>query len=139
MKKILLLSLLCVFLNSQIVFANSSNVKIKAYDFVNAVIKGDVEAVKNYIELGANINKPFMGSTPLVYAIDKHQDEMLDFLLEKGANPNTENGTPPLYYAVVEKNKYAVAKSKEGILLNPQLEEEKVLAEKLNEDRLAVD
>ena len=112
MKKLItVLFCLCfVIVNLQYVQAQEKSEKLKASTFVNAINNGDIDTVKRYIEQGMSPNKTFMGATPLTYAIDKHQNEILDYLLKNGANPNIESGVPPLYYAVVEKNKYATAK-----------------------------
>ena len=111
MKRIIAISIgLFLLTSTQNTFAQNKPTKIRPKAFSNAIIEGKIETVKEYIKLGADLNKPFLGSTPLVDAIYKKQHEILDCLLQAGANPNVETGVPPLYMAVSEKNKYATVK-----------------------------
>ncbi|MBR5304321.1 MAG: M48 family metalloprotease [Candidatus Gastranaerophilales bacterium] len=111
MKKIVVILLsLYLFTNNLSIYAQEKQKKVKPSALSGAIIEGKIETVKEYIKQGANLDKPFLGSTPLVDAIYKKQHEILDCLLQAGANPNVETGVPPLYMAVSEKNKYATAK-----------------------------
>lgn len=52
----------------------------------NAIIKGDVEAVKKFIEYGCDVNERSNGMTPLMLAARYNQAEIIKVLIEKGAN-----------------------------------------------------
>ena len=111
MKKIILISLsLFLLFNFQFVLAQEKTKKVRPSKLSMAIYEKNFDAVKKYIEEGVDVNKPFMGSTPLADAISTKQDDILDYLLQVGADPNTNSGVPLLYFAVSEKNKYATAK-----------------------------
>jgi ankyrin repeat protein len=69
-------------------------------EFYDAVARGDVELVKNYIDLGVSVSlKTTEGYTPLVIAILGAQLETARFLLEHGASVHQRaNGVPPIVY-----------------------------------------
>ncbi len=52
--------------------------------------KNDIAGVRKLIDLGADINLPYYDKTPLGYAVQEGNVEIVNLLLEKGANPNTE-------------------------------------------------
>ena len=113
MKRLLLsglvLSLLSI--NNCSAIAKEQNIEApKTKQVIKAVIKGDIELVENYINSGFSLNQQIKGKSILNYAIAAQQDKMLDFLLQNGANPSLNSETPALYFAVVEKNQYAIAK-----------------------------
>lgn len=111
MKKFLFFLILVLFLGSvEIAFAQDEVKPIKPRTFVNAITKGDIDAVKDALNKGVDPNGTFFGSQFITYAIIKHQHDILDLLLERGASPNPPNEIPPLYFATSEKNPYAVAK-----------------------------
>jgi ankyrin repeat protein len=69
--------------------------------FLLAVIKKDVEKARLLLEAGANLaDRSHDGSTAVMFAINDHPS-MLEWLLEKGADPNIvkENGDTPLMRA----------------------------------------
>lgn len=76
----------------------------------NAVAKGDLEAVKKFIEYGADINEKSNGLTPLMIAARYNKVEIVKFLLSKGANRNEkdENGFTALKYAEISNAKEAI-------------------------------
>lgn len=64
---------------------------------------GNVEQVRQLLELGADVNARFLeGFTPLHAAAASGQTNVVDLLLAKGANVNAqdESGNTPLHYAV---------------------------------------
>lgn len=67
----------------------------------NAICKGDVEAVKKFIEYGANVNEKSNGMTPLMLAARYNNVEIVKLLIDKGANLKTtdEKGFTALKYA----------------------------------------
>ena len=66
-----------------------------------AIIKGDVDAVKKFLEYGANANENTNGVTPLMLAARYNQVEIIKMLLKNGANPKQkdENGNDARKYA----------------------------------------
>jgi len=82
-------------------------------NFAWAVKTGDVQSVKDFINnkglKAAMVDKN--GRTPLHWAADFGQVEVMEFLLSKGANVNATDkfGITPLLAAVYENHKPAVA------------------------------
>ncbi len=76
-----------------------------------AIIKGETEIVKKFVEYGADVNEMSNGMTPLMIAARYNRVEIISFLLEKGANPKlkTENGWTALRYAELSNASDAIA------------------------------
>ncbi|OYQ37546.1 hypothetical protein CHU92_08125 [Flavobacterium cyanobacteriorum] len=75
-----------------------------------AICKGDVEAVKKFIEYGADINERSNGMTPLMLAARYNNVEIINLLLAKGANvkEKDERGYSALKYAELSNAKQAI-------------------------------
>lgn len=57
---------------------------------------GNVDTVKLLVERGADINaKSFEGGTALLVAIEQRRDEVVEYLLSHGANPNDKLAIKP--------------------------------------------
>ena len=54
--------------------------------FCKAIIKGDVQTVKKLIELGEDVNQKSLGMSPVHFAARYNQAEILELLIENGAN-----------------------------------------------------
>ncbi|NYJ28436.1 ankyrin repeat domain-containing protein [Allomuricauda sp. ARW1Y1] len=54
--------------------------------FCKAVMQGDVETVKKFIELGEDVNQKSLGRAPIHYAARYNKAEVLKVLIENGAN-----------------------------------------------------
>lgn len=70
---------------------------------INSVIANDIGKVKNLIENKANINiQDDNGWSPLHFAAQEFNEEMISFLLNNNANPNLKdaNGNTPLSTAL---------------------------------------
>ena len=52
----------------------------------NAIIKGDIETVKKFIQYGVNVNEYFNGITPLMLAARSNKVDIVKLLLAKGAD-----------------------------------------------------
>ena len=64
-----------------------------------AVSKGYVRTVKKLVAKGANINaEDYNGRTALYTAVESEKKEIIEFLLENGANPNVLAGKDNDYY-----------------------------------------
>ncbi|WP_428224812.1 ankyrin repeat domain-containing protein [Flavobacterium sp.] len=70
-----------------------------------AIIKGDVEAVKKFLEYGSDVNEGENGVTPLMLAARYNQVEIIKMLLKNGADPKQkdENGNDARKYAEYSK------------------------------------
>jgi NAD(P)-dependent dehydrogenase (short-subunit alcohol dehydrogenase family) len=77
----------------------------KAAGFHQAALRGNLQAVRRYIEAGANLNarEPGGGSTPLLIAAMFGHPEVARALIDAGADVNQKNndGTTPLLTAAL--------------------------------------
>jgi len=66
--------------------------------FMFAVRKGDMHTVQAMLAAGADVNdkRPGDFATPLLVAIINGHEDLVDLLLDKGADPNAEGGTTTL-------------------------------------------
>lgn len=70
--------------------------------FAYAIRVGDKYTVARHLEDPNNLNRPTSGGLPLYWALWSGRDEIIQLLLDRGANPNlqTPDGMPLLSYAV---------------------------------------
>ncbi|WP_350285206.1 ankyrin repeat domain-containing protein [uncultured Croceitalea sp.] len=72
---------------------NTTSAKeIVAYEvsaFCKAIMKGDIETVKKLIEQGENVNEKSLGMTPAHFAARYNKSEILQVLIDNGANLKT--------------------------------------------------
>lgn len=54
--------------------------------FCKAIMQGDIATVKSLIALGENVNQKSLGMTPAIFAARYNQAEILELLIENGAN-----------------------------------------------------
>lgn len=95
-KAILTFSLTAMFLgtgllanetNSNVQFAPTTIVKgVEINSFCKAVMQGDIDMVKRMLELGEDINQKSFGMTPVMFAARYNKAEVLQLLIDKGAN-----------------------------------------------------
>lgn len=71
--------------------------------FCKAVMQGDVETVKKFIELGEDVNQKSLGKAPIHYAARYNKAEVLKVLIENGANlkMRCDGGMTAMKYAKV--------------------------------------
>lgn len=76
-----------------------------------AVIKGDIDIVKKFIEYGADVNEKSEDMSPLMVAARYNKIEILKVLLASGARPNDKNeqGYTALKYAQLSNATEAIA------------------------------
>ena len=76
----------------------------------NAILKGDLETVKKFIEYGTDVNEMSNGLTPLMLAARYNKVDILKYLLEKGADKQIkdERGNTALKYAENSKSTEAL-------------------------------
>lgn len=65
---------------------------------------GDIEAVKQYIADGRNIESRYRGSKMIDYAIRGGHYDIVEYLINQGQNLNISNGRSPLINAALEGN-----------------------------------
>ncbi|WP_294818526.1 ankyrin repeat domain-containing protein [uncultured Flavobacterium sp.] len=75
-----------------------------------AISKGDVAAVKKFLEYGASVTEKCNGMTPLMIAARYNNVEIIKMLLEKGADLKTKDdkGFTALKYAELSNAKDAI-------------------------------
>lgn len=76
-----------------------------------AIVKGDIETVKKFIEYGADVNQTSDGITPLMLAARYNKVEIIQILLDKGARleAKDERGYTAVKYAEMSKATDALA------------------------------
>ena len=76
---------------------------------LDAAKKGNIEAVKQAIDDGADLNtKGRYGATPLQDAAFRGHQEIVELLIVEGANVKSENGVTPLHTAALNGHKEVV-------------------------------
>lgn len=82
-----------------------------------AIVKGDIETVKKFVEYGADVNETSNGLTPLMLAARYNQVEIIDVLLKNGAKVKAqdEKGNTALKYAEKSNATAAVAALKKAL------------------------
>ncbi len=77
----------------------------KVNSFCIAIAKGDFDTVKKMIEFGENVNKVSNGKTPLMYAARYNRVEIINLLLENGAEVDVKDkdGRKAIDYAKISK------------------------------------
>ncbi|HEX4165418.1 MAG TPA: ankyrin repeat domain-containing protein [Bryobacteraceae bacterium] len=72
----------------------------------SAIVRGDLVAVERMLSAGTDVNQAdSVGSTPLMVAVLARRDQIVEFLLSHGADPNVrqrQSGSTALRYAVIE-------------------------------------
>lgn len=64
----------------------TSVAKVEVSAFCKAIMQGDIDTVKRLIELGEDVNKKSLGMTPAIFAARYNKAEILELLIEHGAN-----------------------------------------------------
>ena len=87
-----------------------SGVSGKATALAVAIAKGDVETVKKFVSYGIDINEKSNNMTPLMLAARYNKVEIINLLLENGANVKATNskGFTALKYAQLSNAAEAV-------------------------------
>ncbi|MBU2948900.1 ankyrin repeat domain-containing protein [Zobellia uliginosa] len=60
--------------------------KVEVNSFCKAIMQGDFDIVKKLIELGEDVNKKSLGMTPAIFAARYNKAEILELLIDNGAN-----------------------------------------------------
>ncbi|MBO6830061.1 MAG: ankyrin repeat domain-containing protein [Allomuricauda sp.] len=85
-----MLALSGITANEPVATNNTVNLEMVAPDelsaFCKAVMQGDVDTVKKFIELGEDVNQKSLGRAPIHYAARYNKAEVLKVLIENGAN-----------------------------------------------------
>ena len=79
---------------------------------LHATMAGNLEGVRVLLAAGANVDDAAPdGTTPLILAINKHQEDVALFLLEKGANPNAADAGYTALHTAAATGQMTVAKA----------------------------
>jgi len=75
---------------------------IEIQRFMKAIYNGDIEFVRTYIDQIQDINAFESDDSPLILAVDNNEFEIVDLLIEKGAdiNAQTKAGWSALHIAI---------------------------------------
>lgn len=86
-------------------------VAVSPASFSVAISKGDLETVKKFINEGTKVNKKINGLTPLMYAARYNQVEIINYLLQQGADIKIKDshGFTALKYAELSNAQDAIA------------------------------
>jgi len=78
--------------------------------FCKAVMQGDVETVKKFIELGEDVNQKSLGRAPIHYAARYNRAEVLQVLIDNGADlkKRCDKGMTAKKYAKMSNAKEAL-------------------------------
>ena len=109
MKKTIILSAIAMVFSLAQVNANSlpshasdTSYEIKASSpFHLSIVKGDYETVVKLIDLGSDVNQKWNGMTPAMYAARYNRVEILQLLIDNGADlkKRCDKGKTAKYYA----------------------------------------
>ncbi|MBO0342850.1 MAG: ankyrin repeat domain-containing protein [Bacteroidota bacterium] len=79
--------------------------------FCKAVMQGDVDTVKKFIELGEDVNQKSLGKAPIHYAARYNKAEVLKVLIDNGADlkKRCDGGMTAMKYAELSHAKDAMA------------------------------
>jgi len=90
---------------------NTTVTAFKVNAFCLSVVKGDYDTVKKLIDLGTDINDKSNGMTPAMYAAKFNRVEILELLIENGANlkARSDQGWTAKKYAELSNAKEAVS------------------------------
>ncbi len=97
MKKTILTLLIAVFCMGSGLKANETSINLyESFDsvsssyelssFCKAVMQGDLFTVKRMIELGEDLDQKSLGMTPVMFAARYNKADILQLLIDKGAN-----------------------------------------------------
>jgi len=102
MKKVILtLSMVALTMSSTVLAAENENLlatheielesRADISSFCKAIIKGDLETVKRLIDLGEDVNQRSLGMTPAMFAARYNKVEILQVLINNGADLNVQS------------------------------------------------
>lgn len=116
-KSIIILGLALVAFTNEIgattVPASATSIEFANYEntpLCSAIMKGDLDTVKKFVEYGSDVNEKSNGLTPLMFAARYNKVEIIKYLVEKGADKELkdEKGNKALNYAEFSKSQDAV-------------------------------
>ena len=72
--------------SKELKFKAEKSISLELSSFCKAIIKGDIETVQKLIDLGEDVNKKSLGMTPAHFAARYNKAEILEVLIDNGAN-----------------------------------------------------
>ena len=90
-KRIIIISVVCIICMGQVVSAGMR----QNHALVSAIHRDDVEGVKTALEKGADVNARTMRGKPITIAEKKGNQEIIQLLIESGAEPSEKKAAPP--------------------------------------------
>lgn len=127
MKKTIIYFSLALLAFTNVTLASQASAGVSKFELVTeygnntplavAIMKGDTDTVKKFIEYGADVDEKSNGMTPLMVAARYNRVDIIALLLEKGANVKTvnEKGLTALKYAQASKAAEAEALIKKAL------------------------
>ncbi|NKI27412.1 ankyrin repeat domain-containing protein [Arenibacter sp. 6A1] len=68
-------------------YDSGTTIKIEEISpFCKAIVKGDIESVKRYLENGVDVNQKSLGKTPVIFAARYNRGAILELLIKNGAD-----------------------------------------------------
>ena len=93
----------------------------RSYPIHNAAVLGHIEILENLIDSGCDINsKDHDGETPILYALEANQPDIVSFLIKKGADINFTHYGKTFDELFLEKKLPKEIRVEVAYLLNPQ-------------------
>ncbi|MGB5553359.1 MAG: ankyrin repeat domain-containing protein [Flavobacteriaceae bacterium] len=85
--------------------------KLELSSFCKAIMQGDIDTVQRMISLGEDINRKSLGMTPAIFAARYNKAEILELLIEHGADLSirSDKGYTIKKYAEMSNAKEALA------------------------------
>ncbi|MCW5517617.1 ankyrin repeat domain-containing protein [Muriicola sp. Z0-33] len=76
--------------DSDLAITSSTIANAKLNSFCKAIMQGDIDTVKRMIELGEDVNEKSLGMSPAIFAARYNKAEILELLIENGADITVE-------------------------------------------------
>lgn len=76
--------------DSDLAITSSTIANAKLNSFCKAIMQGDIDIVKRMIELGEDVNEKSLGMSPAIFAARYNKAEILELLIENGADITLE-------------------------------------------------
>lgn len=78
---------------ADVTYVTKNQISLKSAEinsFCKAIMKGDIDTVRKLIELGEDVNQKSLGKTPAIFAARYNRADILQLLIDNGANLKTK-------------------------------------------------